>query len=105
MGTVLGPALGLVGVLVLFAAATGAPERYLSAANLRVVLAQTIIVGLGTIGMTLIMISGGIDLSVGASVALTSVIAALALREGMPPAAAVALGVAAGGIVGLVNGA
>jgi len=94
-----------VAVAVLFALLTGAPERYLSAANLRVVLAQTVIVGLGAIGMTLIMISGGIDLSVGASVALTSVIAALALRGGAPPAAAAALGVAAGGAVGLVNGA
>ena len=100
-----GPAAGLVAVAVLFALLTGAPERYLSAANLRVVLAQTVIVGLGAIGMTLIMISGGIDLSVGASVALTSVIAALALRGGASPAAAAALGVAAGGAVGLVNGA
>jgi ribose transport system permease protein len=100
----LGPAAGLVAVVLLFALLTGAPERYLSGANLRVVLAQTIIVGLGAIGMTLVMISGGIDLSVGASVALTGVIAALALRDGWPPLAAAALGVAAGGAVGLVNG-
>jgi ribose transport system permease protein len=100
----LGPAAGLVAVVLLFALLTGAPERYLSGANLRVVLAQTIIVGLGAIGMTLVMISGGIDLSVGASVALTGVIAALALRDGWPPLAAAGLGVAAGGAVGLVNG-
>jgi ribose transport system permease protein len=100
----IGPAAGLVAVVLLFALLTGAPERYLSAANLRVVLAQTIIVGLGAIGMTLVMISGGIDLSVGANVALTGVIAALALRGGASPAAAAALGVAAGGVVGLVNG-
>jgi ribose transport system permease protein len=100
----IGPAAGLVAVVLLFALLTGAPERYLSAANLRVVLAQTIIVGLGAIGMTLVMISGGIDLSVGANVALTGVIAALALRGGASAAAAAAIGVAAGGIVGLVNG-
>ena len=100
----LGPLAGLVGVALLFALLTGAPERYLSGANLRVVLAQTIIVGLGAIGMTLVMISGGIDLSVGANVALTGVVAALALRGGYSPAAAAALGVLAGGVVGLVNG-
>ena len=100
----IGPAAGLVAVVLLFALLTGAPERYLSAANLRVVLAQTIIVGLGAIGMTLVMISGGIDLSVGANVALTGVIAALALRGGASPAAAAALGIAAGSVVGLVNG-
>jgi ribose transport system permease protein len=99
-----GPAAGLVAVVVFFALLTGAPDRYLSGANLRVVLAQTVIVGLGAIGMTLVMISGGIDLSVGATVALTGVITALALRDGASPAAAAALGVAAGGAVGLVNG-
>jgi ribose/xylose/arabinose/galactoside ABC-type transport system permease subunit len=100
----IGPAAGLVAVVLLFALLTGAPERYLSAANLRVVLAQTIIVGLGAIGMTLVMISGGIDLSVGANVALTGVIAALALRGGASAVTAAAIGVAAGGVVGLVNG-
>ncbi len=100
----LGPLLGLAGVVALFAILVGSPERYLSATNLRVVLAQTVIVALGAIGMTVVMVSGGIDLSVGSSIALTGVAAAVALRNGWPPAAAVALGIAAGGLVGLVNG-
>jgi ribose transport system permease protein len=100
----LGPAAGLVAVALLFAVLTGAPERYLSGGNLRVVLTQTVIVALGAIGMTLVMISGGIDLSVGANVALTGVVTALALRGGAPPAAAAAVGILAGGAVGLVNG-
>ncbi|MFI5328613.1 MAG: ABC transporter permease, partial [Candidatus Rokuibacteriota bacterium] len=65
-----GPFLGLLAVILVFAVATGAPERYLSANNLRVVLAQTVIVALGAIGMTLIIVSGGIDLSVGSAIAL-----------------------------------
>ena len=101
---VLGPALGLLGVVLLFALFTGAPERYLSATNLRVVLAQTVIVAVGAIGMTLVMVSGGIDLSVGSVIALASVVTAVLLRAGWAPLAAVAAGVAAGGIVGLVNG-
>src|SRR3989454_9876920 len=62
------------------------------------------IVALGAIGMTLIIISGGIDLSVGSVVALASVVAAIALRASWPPAAALLAGVLSGGLVGLVNG-
>ena len=102
---VFAPLLGLFGVAVLFAIMTGAPERYLSAANLRVVLAQTVIVAIGALGMTMIIISGGIDLSVGSVIALASVITAVALRGGWPPIAAVLAGVITGGIIGLINGA
>jgi ribose transport system permease protein len=98
-----GPFVGLVAVILVFAFATGAPERYLSANNLRVVLAQTVIVALGAIGMTLIIVSGGIDLAVGSTVALTGVIAALHLRNGGSPIAAVGLAVLAGGLIGLVD--
>jgi ribose transport system permease protein len=101
---VLGPLLGLIGVILLFAVLTGSPERYLSAANLRVVLAQTVIVALGALGMTMIIISGGIDLSVGSVIALAGVITAVALRDGLPPLAAVFAGIVTGGIVGLING-
>ena len=58
-------------MIVFFALASGAPERYLSAHNLRVVLAQTVIVAIGAIGMTLVIVTGGIDLSVGSVIALT----------------------------------
>ena len=85
----LGPFLGLALVVVFFAVASGAPERYLSANNLRVVLAQTVIVALGAIGMTLVIVGGGIDLSVGSVIALTGVITALGIREGWSPALAV----------------
>jgi ribose transport system permease protein len=100
----LAPMLGLIAVVILFAVLTGSPDSYLSATNLRVVLAQTVIVAIGALGMTLIIISGGIDLSVGSVIALTSVVTAVALRGGWPPAAAALAGIAAGGIVGVVNG-
>jgi ribose transport system permease protein len=98
------PLLGLAFVIALFAILTGSPESYLSATNLRVVLAQTVIVAIGALGMTLIIISGGIDLSVGSVIALTSVVAAVALRAGWTPVAAIAAAIVAGGIVGMVNG-
>src|SRR5439155_7222645 len=81
-----------------------APSRYLSPTNLRIVLSQTVIVALGAIGMTIIIISGGIDLSVGATIALSGVVAALGIGAGWPVPAAAAAAVLAGGLVGLTNG-
>jgi ribose transport system permease protein len=98
-----GPFLGLLLVIAAFALMTGSPERYLSAFNLRIVLSQTVIVALGAIGMTIIMVSGGIDLSVGAAIALTGVVAALGLKDGWPAWLAVAAAVGVGGVVGLAN--
>jgi ribose transport system permease protein len=104
LAKIVAPLLGLIAVTALFAILTGAPERYLSATNLRVVLAQTVIVAIAALGMTVIIISAGIDLSVGSSIALSSVVTAVALRGGLPPLAALACGMATGAILGLVNG-
>jgi ribose transport system permease protein len=100
----LGPALALVTVVLAFAVLTGAPERYLSPFNLRIVLSQTVIVALGAIGMTMIIVSGGIDLSVGAAIALTGVVAALGLEAAWSPWLAVVVAIVAGGAVGVANG-
>ena len=99
----LGPFIGLVLVIAFFALASGAPERYLSGHNLRVVLAQTVIVAVGAIGMTLIIVAGGIDLSVGSVIALTGVLCALALDGGWSAPVAVLATVLLGGFVGLLN--
>jgi ribose transport system permease protein len=98
-----GPILGLALVISIFYVLT--PGRYLSPFNLRVVLGQTVIVAIGAIGMTMIIVSGGIDLSVGSVIALTGTLTAVSLRAGYPPLFAVAAGILLGGFVGLVNGA
>ena len=100
----LGPFFALLLVIAIFAAISDAPSRFLSFGNLRIVLAQTVIVALGAIGMTIIIISGGIDLSPGSTIALTGVICALALRAGWAPVFALLAGMLAGSAVGLVNG-
>ena len=100
----LGPLLGLVLVIAIFSLLMDSPGRYLSANNLRIVFAQTVIVAIGAIGMTMIIISGGIDLAVGSTIALTGVITALAVNAGLPPISALAIGVLLGGVVGVVNG-
>ncbi|HEY2976315.1 MAG TPA: hypothetical protein VGJ48_27620, partial [Pyrinomonadaceae bacterium] len=81
----LGPFLGLILVIAVFAVLTTTPERYLSPINLRIVLAQTVIVALGATGMTMIIISGGIDLSVGSTIALAGVVTAVGLNAGWSP--------------------
>jgi ribose transport system permease protein len=100
----LGPFLGLLLVIVVFALLSESPGQYLSARNFRIVVAQTVIVAIGAIGMTLIIISGGIDLSVGSVIALTGVVTALSLHDGSVPVLAIAAGIAAGSLVGAVNG-
>src|SRR5437667_8031498 len=99
-----GPFLGLVLVIGIFVVISDNPGRFLSAANLRIVFAQTVIVALGAIGMTIIIISGGIDLAPGSVIALTGVVCALALRAGWAPLLALLAGMAVGGMVGFVNG-
>jgi len=101
---ILGPFLGLFLVIALFAALTGSPEKFLSPFNVRIVLSQTVIVAISAIGMTLIIIGGGIDLSVGSAIALSAVVTALAINAGFDPVVALILGIAIGGIVGFTNG-
>src|ERR1041385_5806009 len=100
----LGPVLGLVLVIGIFSLLVDTPGRLLSPNNLRIVISQTVIVAIGAIGMTLIIISGRIDLSVGSTIALTGVGTALAINAGLPPSVALLSGIFVGGIVGAING-
>jgi ribose/xylose/arabinose/galactoside ABC-type transport system permease subunit len=98
----LGPLLGLVFVFTLFAVI--GPESFSSLYNLETIARQTAIVGTAALGMTLIIIAGGIDLSVGSMIALVTVVIAALLQAGVNPAIAAAAGVAVGAMCGLVNG-
>ena len=100
----LAPFLGLILVLVLFSILPGVSSRFLRLANLKAVATQSVIVAMGAMGATLIIISGGIDLSAASNIALSSVLAAWAVNIGLPPLLAVALGVLTGTLIGLVNG-
>lgn len=98
-----GPLLGLCATWALFAATAGA--TFTSWANHELMLLQTAVVGTAAIGATWIVLSGGIDLSVGANVALGTMAGAAVLRAGGPwPLAALAT-IATGGAVGFVLGA
>ncbi len=98
---------GLALIILFFAALTHSMgvRGFLSMRNLRTVLVQTVTVGVAALGMTAVIISAGIDLSVGSLIALSSVVTAYFLNRGWPAAWAACAGVAAGGLCGLANGA
>ena len=79
-------------------------KAFTGVTNVKTVLLQSVIVAIGALGMTMVIVSGGIDLSAGSAVALTSVLAATFLVKGWPPAAAFACTLLAGGLIGLING-
>lgn len=102
---VLGPFFGLLVVIGFFSLNSEVRPYFLSGANFKVILSQTVIVAVGALGMTMIIVSGGIDLSVGSVVALTSVVAAVLLQQEWLPFLVIPLTVLAGGLIGFVNGA
>ncbi len=81
-------------------------KAFLTSNNLINVLRQATVVGVLSMGMTYVIISGGIDLSVGSTMALASCIAAAyaTTSTAIPLPAALALGCLAGIAVGLING-
>jgi len=78
--------------------------RMVTVMDLRMVAIQTVIVGTAAIGMTLVIASGGLDLSVGSAVALCSVVGAMAVRDGWPIALAAGAAVLVGAACGMYNG-
>ena len=97
-----GPLIGLLFVALVFGALIG--PRFFNGANLELIARQTAIVCTAALGMTMVIIAGGIDLSVGSVVALTTVAIAVLLRSDIGPGAAALTGIAAGAVCGLANG-
>jgi ribose transport system permease protein len=88
-------------LIVVFAFGNAA---FLSVNNGLTVLLQTSVIGLLGIGMTLVIITGGIDLSVGSVLALSGTCTGLLVKAGVPVPAAMAAGVMVGAGCGLLNG-
>jgi ribose transport system permease protein len=98
-----GPLIALIVVYLAFLAWT--PDTFARPLTLITMARQTVIVGTAAVGMTLVILLGGIDLSIGSLVALTTVVGASALKAGAGPVTAVLLGVGAAAVVGAINGA
>jgi ribose/xylose/arabinose/galactoside ABC-type transport system permease subunit len=121
LSSLIGPLLGLA--LIIFAGGIAeyfkeGTVNYWSPQNQCLILTQTVTVAIGAIGMTIIIIAGGIDLSCGSVIALSAVAAAWILREFAPagvarlsgaeaawlPLMAIGVGVLVGTAAGAVNG-
>lgn len=98
----IGPLLALIAVYVLFIILS--PGTFGRTQNLVTMARQTVVVGIAASGMTLVIIAGGIDLSVGSMVALTTVLVASSLKSGSGPFMAAALAVLAAAALGTGTG-
>ncbi len=104
MYPVAAPAIVLLVAIAGFSMIIG--DRFLSAFNLSLILQQVTIIGIIGIAQTLIILTAGIDLSVGAIMVLTSVLMGrMAIDFGLPDFAALGVGLIAGAAAGMINGA
>lgn len=99
----LGPAIGLVFVFLLFGVLK--PHEFLTFDNIELILLQTAVVGMAALGMTVIIISGNIDISVGPNIALCCVVVAQLLLHGANPLVAALGGIATGAACGFLMSA
>ncbi len=94
---------------VMFVGLTLSTNKFLTLNNIQNLLRQTAIYGVIAIGMTFVIISGGIDLSVGAVVGLSGVLSSMFMSTktglGWPVPAAIAAAVLIASLVGVINGA
>ena len=98
----LGPLLILVGLV---ASMTVLSPVFLTTRNIGNVLSQTAVIAVLAVGQLLVILTRGIDLSVGSTVALASVVGAIAFEHGGSGPVVVLVMIAAGAAVGFVNGA
>lgn len=99
----LGPAVALAATYALFAAI--APSTFTRASTLVTMARQTTVVAIAAVGMTFVIVTGGIDLSVGSAIAFTTVVVAVTLKAGYGAGAAALAGVAVATASGVACGA
>ena len=94
--------LGLI-LTLLFIVLIISTDKFLSVANLSNLARQTSIVGIIAVGMTFVIVSAGIDLSVGSVLALGGIVASMLMRDGHSIFLSFIVAVIAGVAVGMVN--
>ena len=97
----LGIIFALLAIVVTFAALT---PIFLTRENLTNIVVQSSINGMIAVGMTLVIIQGGIDLSVGSLVALVGMVVTTTMLHGLSVPLAIGLGILLGVAVGVING-
>jgi ribose transport system permease protein len=108
VGASLGPLVALLGVVFVFAAAdwlvNGEQASFWSMRSLRTAAVQTSTIAVAALGMTVIIIAGGIDLSVGTALSLAATVLAWGLDRGWGAGPSIAACLATGCLAGLING-
>ncbi|MEI6808072.1 MAG: ABC transporter permease [bacterium] len=94
----------LVIIVLLGAGVSMRSHEFLTVDNLLVLLLSIAVDSIIAVGMTILMVSGGFDLSVGSTMAMTGAVAAYCLAAGLPVPVAIVVALAAGLAIGLVNG-
>ncbi|CEH31732.1 ribose ABC transporter permease [Aneurinibacillus migulanus] len=97
----LGPFIGLLVITIILAVMS---PNFLTLNNILNVLRQVSINALIAFGMTFVILTGGIDLSVGAILALSGALTAGLMTNGMDPILAILVGLLVGAVMGMVNG-
>lgn len=92
------------GLFVLCVIFTFLSEYFLTWNNLLTVATQTAVIAVIAVGQTYVMITSGIDLSIGSNIALAGMTSAIAMKAGVPLPLSMLAGLASGALVGLVNG-
>jgi ribose transport system permease protein len=103
----IGPLLALAIVVLVFAGADawqGGEGRFWSLGSLRLMMVQAMTIAVASLGMTLVIAAGGIDLSAGTMLALSGTVCALALKHGLGTPASLCLALACGAMCGGLNG-
>ncbi len=93
-----------IGLIFVFLVASLTTDNFLSSDNLVNIARQISINAIIAVGMTCVILSGGIDLSVGSVMALTGTLTAGLMVSGTPPGLAILIGIAAGIAFGVANG-
>lgn len=96
--------LPFVTLIVLVVALSVASPHFLTNTNLSSVVRQTAVINIMALGMTLIIVSGGIDLSVGAILAMSGLLGTMTMEARYPILAGVLVGILTGGFWGFING-
>jgi ribose/xylose/arabinose/galactoside ABC-type transport system permease subunit len=91
-------------ILALCVVVTSMNPRFLSVDNIMIVLQQISVVGILTMGMALLLISGGIDLSMGSIMVFSAVVMAKIIMGGGPAGLAIAAGLSVSVLFGFING-
>ena len=103
-GNVLQQLGSLIGLALIIVVITALNPAFIEIPNLFNILRQVSINALIAFGMTFVILTGGIDLSVGSILALSSALVAGMMASGMDPFLAMAVGLLAGLVMGIVNG-